>query len=102
MGYYVNPTDTSKEAFLHEEGREITDEEARNFDFSKDELPVCLVDNYMFTAAAIAYDPRERDIFLEPDGRSRKWYAVPRSQLKRWLPKAWGGGGEIWSGEGTA
>lgn len=76
---------------MREEGRFLSEKEVRNFDYNGTELPVCLVDNGAFTAAGIAYDPRERDDFLRDDGRTKYWFAVRRSRLFPWLPKEWGG-----------
>jgi len=87
MGYYINPSDGSeKEAWLEEHAVFITKYEAKDFDFetSPDLLPVCLVDNGAFTAAAIAYDAMERDRFIEPDHRPKIWYLVKKELVKEW------------------
>lgn len=84
MGYYVNPPTKSKEQWLAENGVAISLSAVMNFDFADGYLPVCLVDNGPFTAAAIAYSPEERDEFLRPDGRHKEWYAVSREHLKPW------------------
>jgi len=85
MGYYINPVNESKEEFLRKHGIALSADEVKNFDFSGGTLPVCLIDNLYFTAAAIAYDAQERDCFLrEPLDRPKKWFGVRRDWLKPW------------------
>lgn len=72
---------------LRQKGRPISEKEARNFEFGGKELPVCLVDNGLFTAAAVAFDPVERDIFLREDGRPKQWFTCQREDLKPYLPE---------------
>lgn len=87
MGYYINPPDMEKEAFLRQKGRLLTDKEVRNFPFGEGEFPVCLVDNGAFTAAGIAYDLLERDSFLREDGRPKQWFACKARDLDPFLPE---------------
>jgi len=63
VGCYVNPSDGSKEDWLFANG-EFT-EKPKSFG-SKPEgtLPVCLVDNGPFTAAAVAFDASEFKEFI--------------------------------------
>lgn len=85
MGYYVNPEGMSKEHFLAQHGRKVSQETALEWrDFSK-ELPVCLVENAMFSAAAIGVDAHEIQRFAHPDGRRKQWFVVARDLLKEWL-----------------
>lgn len=84
MGYYVNPPSCTKEHWLETYGKRATERAIREH-AAGDHLAVCLVDNGPFTAAAIAYDDRERDVFLHPDGRSKVWYIVPKAALQPWL-----------------
>ena len=88
MGMYINPSNCSKEQFLVDYGIETTMEEVRDFDYmtASINLPVLLVDNDPFTAAAVAYDANERDSFLHGilNGRDRrpvKYYLVPKAAL---------------------
>jgi len=87
MGYYINPPDMTKEQFLEKHGQPLSN--PAEFDFAGDALPVCLVDNTAmgFTAAGICYDPRERDVFILPDGRPKKWFSVSKELLKPWYSK---------------
>lgn len=86
MGYYINPKDMSKEKFLAIYGYPVTHEQASKCSAGDEgKLVVCLVDNGMFTAAGIAYDDRERDAFMLPDGRDKKWYLVDKELLKPYM-----------------
>lgn len=85
MGYYINPSVGEKEDFLRDHGTEIEGEALTDHDFGSEYLPVCLVDNGFFTAAAIAYCPEEMQAFLYPDGRPKRWYLVKRKFLEPYL-----------------
>jgi hypothetical protein len=84
MGYYINPENETKEAWLKANAKSITEEEALGFDFTRDRLPVCLVDNGIFTAVGIAFDHRERDVFAQHDGRPKRWFSASRVSLRPW------------------
>lgn len=81
MGYYVNPTNKSKEEFLREKGVAVP----RTFkwtDLHEGSLPVVLLDNGAFTAAGIAYSTEEFAAFTRVDDRRPKQiYTVPISEL---------------------
>lgn len=80
MGCYVNPPDESKEEFLQREGRGIRVDEA---EITADEVPVCLVDNGMFRAAAVAYSHGELRAFGDvTDMRPKAWFMVSREKLR--------------------
>lgn len=88
MGSYINPPHISKEQFLEAHGIEVTREDAAAFDFSTDDdiLPVVLVNNGPFTAAAIAHSQRELDEFTRlDDDRPRKWFLVERVLLEPYM-----------------
>ena len=87
MGYYINPPHTSKEQFLEAHGIEITQDEAEDFDFSTGDeiLPVVLVNNGPYTAAAIVYNQRELDELTRQDGRPRKWFLVEKVLLEPYM-----------------
>lgn len=87
MGYYINPQDCTKEVYLELHGQRLS-EPPTKWDFSSDSLPVCLADNGLFTAAGIAYDTRELEDWVRPDGRPKSWYAVSREALKPYYNKA--------------
>lgn len=89
MGLYINPPDKSKEQFLQEHGRKISEADAKAWNFAADDLPVCLVDNGAFTAAAIADRPSEVEAFTYGhDPRPRVWFAVKRDILAPYMKGA--------------
>lgn len=79
MGYYINPPDETKEAFLAREGTPTTP----NLPADDGVALICLVDNYgVFSAAGIVYDAAELADFTDRnDARSRSWYLVPKTAL---------------------
>jgi len=78
MGLYIN-VPMGKEAWLRQHG-ENTGKSVPAI--SPTHLPVCLVDNGMFTAAAICNTPRELAAFTQPDDfRPKTWYRVPVDSL---------------------
>ena len=83
MGYYINPTDMTKEEWIAKHGTLIT----TFFEWTHDTMPVCLVDNGPFKVLAIAYSPAELKEFLRPDSREKIWYLVPLEHLLPYLPK---------------
>lgn len=87
MGYYIDPEKESKENFLKTNGEEINWSVVKKFDYSQEKLPVCLVDNGAFTAAGIVYDRQEAEAFLNPDGRPKRWFLVPKGLLSTYLPE---------------
>lgn len=88
MGAYVNPGNgVSKEEFLTTHGIPVTEQEVLAFNFNGPLLPVVLADNGAFTAAGIAYDARERDAFLVPDARPKKYYLVNKGLLHGVCPE---------------
>lgn len=92
MGCYVNPKGETKEKWLEENGELIQDYwfpgdkvqfkpyEAYCVD---NKLPVIMVDNGLFRAAAVAYSESEFKVFTAADDpRPRKVYVVPIEKLK--------------------
>jgi hypothetical protein len=93
MGCYVNPKGETKEHWLLKKGITVTSKEAR--DLLREELknkdisvlPVILVNNGPFTAAAIAYSEKELEEFLRPEDLRKKWiYIVALEDLKEVSP----------------
>lgn len=82
MGYYVNPPRESKEQFLKTKGVAVP----RTFkwaDTPKGSLPVILVNNGPFTAAAICYSEAEFNEFANVnDRRPKEFYVVSAAALK--------------------
>lgn len=81
MGCYINPKTETKEAFLSREGTPI--DAATPGMITETHLPVCLVNNGPFNAAAIAFSDHELRAFQEEDGRERQWFLVPREELRK-------------------
>lgn len=82
MGCYINPTNCSKEKFLNTKGKRIKGSQALEVLDEEGFLPVCLVNNGMFTAAAVGYSNREVKEFLRPnDPRPKDWYKVAVNDL---------------------
>lgn len=50
-------------------------------------VPVCVVDNGPFEAAAIAFDREEAEQFNRPDGRPRKWMLVTKKKVVEVCPR---------------
>jgi hypothetical protein len=81
MGFYVNPTNEEKEFFLDREGLEVPEADWENI--PKDSVPVILINNGMFSAAGIAYDEDEYEVFTnKEDRRPKKIFIVKKSKLK--------------------
>jgi hypothetical protein len=80
MGFYINPPTLTKEAWLDQNGKQLTEAPVWK-DIPFDSLPVCLVDNTMFTAAGIAYDEGEFNDFMSPDRRRKIWFIVPKEKI---------------------
>jgi len=78
MGCYVNPDNETKEAFLQREGRRVSVVDAA---ITETEMPVCLVNNGFFTAAAVGFSEDEIATFARPDGRPKTWFMVEQSKL---------------------
>lgn len=79
MGCYINPTNTSKEAWLGENAI-MTD---RPGQITETHVPVCLVNNGFFNAAAVVYSERELQAFTQPaDYRPKQWFMVERAKAR--------------------
>jgi len=72
----------TKEEILAEHGTMVAASEMVSLATDPDFVGVCLVDNGIFTAAAVAYDGREAERITQPDVRERRYYKVSRNALK--------------------
>jgi hypothetical protein len=89
MGFYIDPANCSKEQFLADNGTPISPEAAKQTLADGSNIPVCLVDNGIFTAAGITFSDGEIDAFNRPaDSRPKKWFSVPREKLVEFYPDA--------------
>lgn len=78
MGCYINPKDMTKEAWLYKFAKPTPGP----MPITESEVPVCLVDNGPFTAAAVAYDPDELQVFQSAsDRRPKVWFTATRESL---------------------
>ena len=83
MGYYVNPKNMPKEKWLNENSHPKVSNFAPKWNETPSgHLPVCLIDNGPFTAAAICYSPEELAEFARNDGRAKIWLFVETEKLK--------------------
>lgn len=86
MGYYIDPENgQNKEQWLQDNGLAMQLKTPTNVRQNVEGTEcglVCLIDNGWMTAAGIAYDLRELNVFAEPDGRPKAWIWVPIEKLK--------------------
>lgn len=82
MGYYIDPVDCTKEQWLKQHGVRLDAAPDWSAVRKDDRLPVCLVDNGLFTAAGVAYSPNEQAAFARPDGRAKAWFSVAIADLR--------------------
>jgi hypothetical protein len=82
MGVYLNVEDQSKEMWLQKNAMQINATEAKEHEDYKDLMLIVLVQNMMFSAAAIAYKQEEKVHFLDPqDRRPKRFYLIEREKL---------------------
>jgi len=87
MGAYINPQTETKEQFLTREGKLLKQIPAWK-DVPDKMLPICLVDNGMFTAGAVLFSEQELKSFTLPsDSRPKMFYMVPVEKLKEVSPE---------------
>ncbi len=79
MGTYINPPGQSKEDWLAEHGMEVEP----IYPLEDESLSlVCLVQNPLFSAAAVIFDEKEWGHFTRrDDDRPRRWFVVPTAKL---------------------
>lgn len=83
MGFYINPTNDSKESWLARFAMQVSRHEfLDNIPAKGGYVGVCLVDNMAFTAAAVAYSKAEAAAFVDPsDNRPKQFYIVKTTDL---------------------
>ena len=80
MGCYINPPDMTKEEWLKKYGQPTL----LPCEVTQTHVPVCLVDNRMFTAAGVGYHPLEVNDFKEGmGGRKHSWWKVRRDDVRK-------------------
>jgi len=87
MGIYINPSNTSKEIWLETHSKPMQGNTLytviREYDEirKKKLIPICLVDNGPFTAAAVIQSKEQAVAFASFDGRQKQWFLVPLTAL---------------------
>ena len=82
MGLYINPLNQSKEEFLAAHGKLVSVGATLAHVSFSNAIPVILVDNYTFTAAAVGYSAREIAAFFHPeDLRPKQCWLLPREAV---------------------
>lgn len=85
MGYYINPTNQTKEDFLLNVGTIVPAYVVLNYEYPLKKggsVPVVLVGNDGFTAAAVLTNAREKTRFMDPDDdRPKIYFLVPIDEL---------------------
>lgn len=86
MGYYIETgSNKGKANWLRSNAKAISFNRSQ---ISSDLIPVVVVDNGPFEAAAIAFNSKELDEFLDPDGeREVEKLLVPRMEVIRLCPR---------------
>jgi len=86
MGYYIEtPQPRNKAAWLVANHKAIVI--PAPIYLSPPLTTICVVENGMFDAAAIAYDQSEFDAFVRPDGRPRTWLAMSTDEVIKLCPR---------------
>ena len=85
MGLYIEPKGDKLE-WCEQNGELLTESMGySNIDYNEipeSDVIVCLVDNGMFYAGAIAIDEREFNMFNEPDERNKFWFSIDKEKVK--------------------
>ncbi len=87
MGFYINPTDMSKEEWFDKNVQRYSGFRVEHHYLKDDDLVCCVwVLNHGFTALGIAYNKVELDAFSHPDDpRLRRWGYFPRKIVEPFL-----------------
>lgn len=79
MGCYIKPHDCDKVDWLETNGTRTSGPT----EITESHVPICLVDNGVFKAAAVGFSAREIEIINEPtDFRPKCWYTAKRSLVR--------------------
>ena len=83
MGLYINPHGITKERFLNNFAENIDEPEKYDPADWTDKVLVCLVDNGLFTAAAVCTGEWDFKCFISPqDLRDKTYWSLKRDYLK--------------------
>jgi hypothetical protein len=88
MGYYIETASHKNKAqWLRDNAKAVNAPGERNIG-THDMIPVVVVDNGPFEAAAIAYDRNELEVFTDrTDPRPRECLLVPRDEVIKLCPE---------------
>ncbi len=83
MGIYIEPSTTTKEEWLLKHGKRLSLFAPDAYDAVRKGkcVPVCLIDNGVFSSASVAYSKEESIVFCYPDIRQKTWFIVPVESL---------------------
>ena len=83
MGFYINPANGEDQlTFLIKNGKAISREEFLK-PVESEMIRVCLLNNYAFYAAGLAYSQNEAEQFASlSDGRPKKYFIIPKKGLE--------------------
>jgi hypothetical protein len=91
MGYYIETEyNLHKADQLLEAHAEIKEVKQPIFDTTGQTVNVCVVQNGMFDACAVAYNEDEMNAFLPFDGRPKRWLVLPRKLVIELCPSVEG------------
>jgi len=79
MGCYIHPPTMDKEDWLNEHGIPFLAAPP----ITETHVPVCLVDNGPFTAAAVGFNRDEVEAFSREDGRPKIWFSISREDARK-------------------
>lgn len=86
MGYYIEVPENKRKAKQLVDLHSAKIEPGPFFDPTGERVGICVVENPMFDAAAIAFSESEMQVFAEPDGRRRTWLSLPREKVIELCP----------------
>ena len=83
MGYYVNPSDMTKEEWIIKNAKKVSKEDAFQEVSNEENAVLILIDNGLFTACGVAYSEDEFRAFTYiTDTRPKSFFTVDRKLLK--------------------
>ena len=81
MGFYLDVPEPKADFLVdNHQGVRLSDRPDVLADIPKDRMLICVVDNFTFEAAGIAFDDQELRRFSDHDGRPREWLTIPRDE----------------------
>lgn len=81
MGFYINPEEGTKEEFLEKNGAFFFIVRNGFQNRPEGKLPVILIMNPTFSAAAVAFSEEEYQHLVLPEGRTKVGFYVPIEKL---------------------